>query len=253
MKSLFGFVRTKILRRKLERRPVLVRTKAAGTEIVFAVYTWPEYHNRARDSYTGEPDMVQWLQSHIRPGDVLWDVGANVGAYSLLAAKLEPSLSVVAFEPYIPTFSHLWENISVNHIENQVVPLCMALSDKNALSKLGVHDSRAGSSEHVLGGEGFELYQFSSAVTGDVAVSMLGVKAPTLIKIDVDGYEVNVLKGMAEILGVSTLRSCIVEVERGKTEANVDNLMRSVNFNRESDSSAVSGGPVFNVVYVRPT
>jgi FkbM family methyltransferase len=204
-------------------------------------------------SYTGEPDMVDWLKNSVRKGDVLWDVGANVGAYSLLAAKLDPAISVFAFEPYIPTFSHLWENVTLNGLESQIVPLCMALSDKSAVQMLGVSDPRAGSSEHVLGGRGFKTYQFSSGLTGDAVISHLGVAAPTLIKIDVDGYEVAVLKGMTGLLKGINLRSCIIEVERGKTEAKVDVLMRSAKFDRQSDSSAISGGPVFNVVYVRPS
>jgi FkbM family methyltransferase len=182
---------------------------------------------------------------------VLWDVGANVGAYSLLAARLIPSSTVISFEPYIPTFSHLWENVVLNGLTGQVIPLCLALSDKTVVDRLGVSDPRAGSSEHRLGGKDFKVYQFSSAVTGDEAKSQLGVVAPTLIKIDVDGFEINVLNGMVKILRQNSLRSCIIEVERGKTESSVDDIMKASRFSRVSDSSRVSGSSVFNIVYTR--
>jgi FkbM family methyltransferase len=252
-RSLKGFLQARTLRKRLEQPPVVIRQRVSETEIAFSVHTWVEYHNRALQSYTGEPDMVMWLRNNLRADDVLWDVGANVGAYSLLAAKLVPATSVIAFEPFIPSFSHLWQNILLNGLEMQIVPLCLALSDKSGVDFLGVNDPRAGSAEHVLGGKDFMTYQSVSAITGDAAIAGLGIKAPTLLKIDVDGYEVNVLKGMASMLEKITLRTCIVEVEREKTEAKVDSLMRSAKFNRESDSSTLSQGPVFNVVYVRPS
>ena len=251
MKSLTGFLRSRYLNWKLERLPVVVKTHACGVEVAFCVYTWIEYHNRALLSYVGEPDTVQWLRSNLRSGDVLWDIGANVGAYSLLAAKLVPDASVVAFEPYIPTFSHLWENIALNGLARQIVPICVALSDRTAIDELGISDARAGSAEHVLGGKNFKAFQPSVAVSGDDACKVLGLPPPTLLKVDVDGYEVHVLKGMSTLLKNTSLRSCIIEVQRGKTEEPVDELMRLAGFKRSGDSSALTGGPVFNVIYTR--
>jgi FkbM family methyltransferase len=250
-RSIKGFIQTRRLKRRLEQPPVVVRQKVADIEIAFSVHTWVEYHNRAQLSYGSEPDMVEWLRENLRDHDVLWDVGANVGAYSLLAARLIPSSTVISFEPYIPTFSHLWENVVLNGLTGQVIPLCLALSDKTVVDRLGVSDPRAGSSEHRLGGKDFKVYQFSSAVTGDEAKSQLGVVAPTLIKIDVDGFEINVLNGMVKILRQNSLRSCIIEVERGKTESSVDDIMKASRFSRVSDSSRVSGSSVFNIVYTR--
>lgn len=251
MKSLTGFLRTRYLNWKLERRPVVVKTQACGVEVAFCVYTWVEYHNRALLSYVGEPDTVQWIRANLRSGDVLWDIGANVGAYSLLAAKLIPGASVAAFEPYIPTFSHLWENIAQNGLSSQIVPICVALSDRTAIDELGISDPRAGSAEHVLGRKDMKSSQPSVGIMGDDACKILGVAPPTLLKVDVDGYEVHVLKGMASALRDSKLRSCIVEVERGKTEDTVDGLMEAADFVRLSDSSALCEVPVFNVIYGR--
>ncbi len=246
-----GFIRSQWLKGRLERPPVTVRQQVEGHEIKFSVHNWVEYHNRAVLSYTGEPDMVVWLKRELRTGDALWDVGANVGAYSLLAAKLVPDASVVAFEPYIPTFSHLWENIALNGLAKQIVPICVALSNRTAIDELGISDLRAGSSEHVLGGKDFKAFQPSVAIRGDAALAILGVPPPTLMKLDVDGYEVHVLKGMASLLENSAMRSCIIEVEKGKTEEPVDALMRAAGFLRDGDSSALTGGPVFNVIYTR--
>lgn len=251
MKSLTGFLKTLWLKNRLEKPPVVFRQNVEKIEILFAVYTWLEYHNRARDSYTGEPEMVKWIKENLKRGDVLWDVGANVGAYSLLAAKLVPDSTVIAFEPYIPTFAHLWENVSLNSLAKQIVPICAALSDKTAIDNLGISDPRPGSSEHVLGSKDFQAFQPSVAMSGDAAISMLGVSPPSLLKVDVDGYEGHVLKGMSTLLKNASLRSCIIEVQRGKTDEPVNELMQLAGFVRNGDCSPFTGGPVSNVIYNR--
>jgi hypothetical protein len=130
-----------------------MRAPVPGTEATssFVVHSWFEYHNRAQGSYVGEPDMVEWLKTALKPGDVLWDIGANVGAYSILAAKLCPGASVISFEPFIPNFAHLWESIVLNEVSTQVTPVCAGLSDKTAPPALSIMGPRAGSAGHQVG------------------------------------------------------------------------------------------------------
>jgi len=251
MKSLSGYLRTRKLKRILERPPYIFDQQVEGTEIRFVVHTWIEYHNRARDSYTGEPDMVEFIKGNLKTGDVFWDIGANVGAYALLAAKLIPNLEIFAFEPYIPTYAHLWDNIAINRCNDSVVPLCMGLSDLTRMDRLGVSDPRAGSSEHVLGGGNFDVTQPSIAMRGDDAIGILGVKTPSVVKMDVDGYEVRVLRGMSGMLNGDQLRSMIIEVDERSTATDVGGMMKSHGFEPVSDSQSFTGAPVFNVVYQR--
>ena len=180
MPSLRGFLKRKWLESKLEQPPLVVDSPVpgAGLSVSFVVHTWYEYHNRAQGSYTGEPDMVDWLKTELHTGDVLWDIGANVGAYSLLAAKLCPGARVIAFEPFIPNFAHLWENVVLNRVTSQVHPVNIGLSDKSGLTVLGVNDPRAGSSHHQVGGEPGKAIQNLLAFSGDDAVAKLGLPAP---------------------------------------------------------------------------
>ena len=253
MKSLSGYLRTKMLRKRLEQPPVIYKQRVGNIEIDFSVHTWVEYHNRAILSYTAEPDMVSFIMDNLKEGDVFWDVGANVGAYSLLAAKIQSAdVNVIAFEPYIPTFAHLWDNIVLNNCSNRITPICCALSDHTNIDFLGVSDPRAGSSEHVVGDATLKLTQPSLAIKGDDASRLFGLPQPTLLKIDVDGYEVNLLNGMTKILKKPSLRAVIIEAERGKTEEPVFALMTDSGFQRVSDSSFLNpDSPVFNTVYKR--
>lgn len=251
MKSIRGYLSTKKLKARLEQPPVVFVQHVDGVEIKFAVHTWVEYHNRARDSYTGEPDTVKWIKENIRKDDVFWDIGANVGAYSLLAAKIELESKIVAFEPYIPTFAHLWDNIVLNTLQDRIVPLCVALSDRTHIDVLGIGDTRAGSSEHVLGRKGKGLTQPSQTMAADDVVKVLHVRSPTLVKLDVDGYELSVLAGMQELLRSPSLRSLIIEVERGTTDKGVAEMLETVGFCTTFKEVPEDRGAVFNVVYSR--
>ena len=82
----------------------------------------PKIELRLR-SVAKEPWTVKWIETFL-PGDVFYDVGANVGAYSLLAAKAnDGAVPVVAFEPSAPTYHDLCVNIALNGCDEIVTPL----------------------------------------------------------------------------------------------------------------------------------
>src|SRR6185312_15277045 len=74
-----------------------------------------------------EPDTRCWIDEHVRSGDVLWDIGANIGAYTLYAG-LTPNVRVVAFEPLASTYAMLADNIGLNGIGDHAIAICAALS-----------------------------------------------------------------------------------------------------------------------------
>ena len=89
------------------------------------------------------------------------------------------------------------------------------------------------------------------SVRGDDAVSVLQIPSPNLLKIDVDGLELHILKGMRQALENPLLRAAIIEVEKDKTEEPVINEMSKAGFEKISDSSSTTNLPVFNVVFSR--
>ena len=253
MKSLRGFLRYQYFKRRLERPPIVIDAPVPGTEISvsFSVHTWFEYHNRAMGSYIGEPDMVEWLKTALKPGDVLWVVGANVGAYSILAAKLCPGASVISFEPFIPNFAHLWENIVLNEVSAQVFPVCAGLTDQTAPTALAVNDPRAGSAGHQVGQAGGKLRQGVVAARGDDLRAQLGLAAPTLLKLDIDGLEVSAMEGLCETLRMPGLREVMIEIEQGKSEAPVQALCETAGFRRVPNPLTVPTGGVLNARFVK--
>ena len=253
MKSLTGFLRTRRLNRRFRQKPLIVQAPVPGTNIsvAFGVHTWLEFHNRAQGSYVGEPDMVEWLKTTLKPGDVLWDIGANVGAYSILAAKLCPGASIISFEPFIPNFAHLWENIVLNEVTAQVFPVCAGLTDRTAPTALAVVDPRAGSAGHQVGEVGGKLQQRVIAARGDDLRAQFALAAPTLLKLDIDGIEIAAVEGLRETLLIPGLREVMIEIQQGKTEEPVQKLCEAAGFRRQPNPLTVPTDGVLNARFVK--
>ena len=186
------------------------RLDYGGAEILVGVTSRSELMSRLRPA-AKEPWTVGWIERSVRPGDVLWDVGANIGAYSLIAASLSrEATQVVAVEPAFANFGALSDNVLLNGFQDVVVPLPVLLGDRTGLVTIGYRDAAAGAAEHEVGGNGLRTlaYRF------DDLVQAIGLPAPTLLKIDVDGAEAAVLAGAAGTLRRPELRSVLVEIAR---------------------------------------
>jgi FkbM family methyltransferase len=166
-----------------------------------------------------EPWTVEWIEQLIHPGDVLYDIGANVGAYSLIAAmKPGGGARVVAFEPGCSTFASLCENVSINGLSECVTPLPVALSDVTDLGFFNYTSLSAGSALHALETTK-AVIEFQPVFRQplltfrlDDLIPQFRLPQPNHLKIDVDGAEVAVLQGASETLENPALRTVMVEV-----------------------------------------
>lgn len=165
-----------------------------------------------------EPLTVDWIHQHVASGDVLYDIGANVGTYSLLALKKpDGARHVVAFEPAYANVAALCENLALNGVADRVTPLPIALSDSTAMNVLNLRDPSAGAARHTLGDDDQpdEPTRYRQPVMTfrlDDAVEWFRLPPPAHIKLDVDGGELAVLAGAARTLSSAALRSMLVEV-----------------------------------------
>lgn len=137
-----------------------------------------------------ERETVSFVEA-MRPGELFFDIGANTGAYSLIAASR--GIEVVAFEPHGPTFARLKENIHLNDLN--VTPFRFALSDHDGEAGLEASSDLPGSASHAMRlGEEFLCWRLDSFIEA------WSTYQPTWIKIDTDGHEVEVLTGAKETL-----------------------------------------------------
>ena len=151
---------------------------------------WP------RHGFTGEPNTLAWIDG-FSEGDVFFDIGANIGAYTLYAAKAR-SVTVVAFEPNPFSYRVLAHNLQRNGVAARVTPLCLAANVKTAVTPLFLAGTEAGSVGHTIAAEGRADKGFETQTLAfrlDDLIGIAGVPHPNHVKIDVDGIELPILEG----------------------------------------------------------
>ncbi len=174
---------------------------------------------RGETFFTKEPETVAWIDTLFQDGDVIFDIGANVGIYAVYAALQYPASQVLAFEPYLKNVNRLVANARLNGVDN-LFPLYMGLSDTNGLETLYVKDERLGASGSQIGsnvdehGNAYEVLarERVPVMSLDSFIAVMGSPAPNHVKIDVDGIESRIIRGMTGTLQRPEVKSVLVEV-----------------------------------------
>jgi FkbM family methyltransferase len=146
-----------------------------------------------------EPEFRR-LMGHLElEGGVCLDVGANIGLHSLtLSRRVGPRGKVIAFEPEQHNHELLRENLRLNHVENVEVRRT-AVGDRMGSVRMALHPYNHGD-HRVVGEDAAGPGQEVSLTTVDEAVKDIPDGEIRLVKIDVQGYEQNVLEGMRRTL-----------------------------------------------------
>lgn len=168
--------------------------------------------------YTGlhEFQDMAFLLHVLRENDLFIDVGANVGSYTVLACSAIGA-NGYAFEPVPTTYNRLIENIRLNHMEDRVKSFNIGIGrEPGTIEFTGDMDTV----NHALAyGE-----QNTNSISAEVSTLDIALKyeSPTLLKIDVEGFETPVLEGAYETLKKHTLHSVIMELNGSGKRYNYD-------------------------------
>ena len=189
----------------------------------FSLESVSEY-KRAKKSRAQHEPLVTWLAS-FGPNDVFFDVGANIGGLSLMAAQLQGGrVPIVAFEPAFDSYAALVRNVLINDLGSVVTPLHVALFDETGIRPFYRSRLGAGSAFHAVG-EALddERRPFTPAAVERVLAYRLddlvrdfGLPRPTRIKLDVDGFENKVMAGAVQVLSGGP---CEIYTELVETDA----------------------------------
>jgi FkbM family methyltransferase len=180
----------------------------------------PLLQARANSILSKEPDTIAWID-RFESGDIFWDVGANVGIFSLYAARRR-GVQVLAFEPSADNYMVLCRNIEMNALEGRIVPYCLALTGSTGLGVINSPSCEMGSALHHFGGRG-ETSRYWDGDAHICAQGMVGFTIddfirqfqppfPTRMKIDVDGLEWSILQGAGQTLSDPRLQSIMAEL-----------------------------------------
>lgn len=184
-----------------------------------------------------ERSIIADLLASLRPDDVFYDIGANIGIYTCLVGKVLSNGSVVAFEPHPANVERLRRNAKLNEVALTTYPL--ALSDSDDILSLAEHESGTSGA----GAHGFDVTNsgvMSEKTTqstntlqvavrnGDALIEENKIPRPNILKIDVEGAEQAVLDGLKRAIAESTCRLVYCEVhEETSTEKLCETLKLS--------------------------
>ena len=168
-----------------------------------------------RQAFLGyyEHEEIALVRSYLRPGATVLDVGANMGYYAALASEaVGPSGRVLAFEPYIPLASRL-TRVFADHRTVTVVPLAIG-NTPGELTLWVPPDSWGNIDPSVVPYvDGMQAVQVE-VTTLDATCARLGVGDVALLKIDVEGFEPEVLQGATDLFGRGAIRAVFIEMNR---------------------------------------
>ncbi len=175
---------------------------------------------RIESALDKEPETIAWIDGWgIQSGTtVFFDIGANIGIYSLYAGYKHPAAEVFSFEPVSNNYTALQQNVWLNNSTN-IHPFNLALAGDNKIANLYLSDVRVGNSGAQIDravnekGEAYQALRVEKvlSITLDRLINEFALPVPTYVKIDVDGHETDILNGMTQTLGAPTLRSLLIE------------------------------------------
>jgi len=176
---------------------------------------------RSRTFNEKESEMLDWLDEKLDNKAVFFDVGANVGIYTIYAAKRNRNSQIVAFEPEYSNLHLLKQNILNNQLLNKIQIFSIALNEESGISFLHIQDETPGAALSTVSDD-----DISETATGHKVIWKEGIAVmsldefcdqvgiqPTIIKIDVDGNELAILKGGLKTFNNPVLKSIYIEID----------------------------------------
>lgn len=190
-----------------------------------------------------ELETIQWIEEYVKPEDNFVDIGANSGAYSLVAAQY--CKKVYSFEPAVSNFYLLLKNIALNNLNNKIKPFPFLLGEYDGLTFFRYKDLEFGSTHDNLQGNVYHpIQQFKL----DTLFANGHIKDPHHWKIDVDGQELQVLNGMVHIL--KEFKPKTLQIECSSQDRLVQQWL-TTEFNYEVVKTTIRNNPTYcNVLFV---
>lgn len=183
-----------------------------------------------------EPETIQWIQN-MEKDSIFWDVGSNIGLYSIVAALLN-SKKIVAFEPSFFNLQVLSKNIYKNKLTNKIIIIPISLDDniKEGLFNLksieeGGALSNFSNDNSIIKDSSFNYNTVS--ITLDEFYNKFDSLSPDYLKIDVDGIETKILNGGSKVL--KNIKSVLVESNSDDDEKKITKIMNDHNLILENN------------------
>ena len=185
---------------------------------------------RAETFSTKEPETLEWIEEFGANGAVLYDIGANIGLYSIYHSVLNKG-NVIAFEPSFFNLKLLAKNININSTQDFITVITTPLTSHNSTNNFKYEDDTEGGA---LSAFGVDFRYDGKDINSNLSVKVIGSSLdslienktiedlPNLVKIDVDGIEHLILSGAVNTLKNKNCRSVLVEVNEDFLEQSIE-------------------------------
>lgn len=192
--------------------------------------------------FTKEPETIEWINNFKKKENLIfWDIGANIGLYSIYNSIKNPHSTTISFEPSSSNLRVLTRNISINNLENKIKVVPIPLTNKeNIFQEMKEGQFVEGGSMNSYGekfnfeGKEFQTYMKYSLLgtTMNYLIENSILDVPDYIKIDVDGIEHLILEGGDKFLANQKVKSLSIEINENFKEQfdKVIDLMKKNNF-----------------------
>jgi len=223
---------------------------------------------RVETFFTKEPETLEWIDSFDDNSKIIfWDIGANIGLYSIYAALKFKNIEVISFEPSTSNLRVLSRNISINKLENKIKINQFPLTNKEnkylimneggfveggALNSFGESFNFEGNSFNAE--NNYKVY----GTTINYLLKSNILPIPDYIKIDVDGLEHFILEGGDKFLGNKKVKSISIEINENFVDQydSIQKHMKQFNFvfihkkhNEESDENDGPFSKTYNYLF----
>ena len=192
--------------------------------------------------FSKEPETLEWIDSFQEKENlILWDIGANIGLYSIYNSLKHPKSTTIAFEPSSSNLRVLTRNISINNLEKNIKVVPTPLTNKeNIFQEMNEGQFVEGGALNSFGGKfDFEGKEFKPTMKYNLLGTTMNyfiensiLDIPDYIKIDVDGIEHLILEGGDKFLSDKKVKSLSIEINENFKEQyeKVLDLMNEYNF-----------------------
>jgi FkbM family methyltransferase len=203
---------------------------------------------RAGTLYSKEKDTISWIDKFGGKKKVFFDIGSNIGLYSLYCSMLHKN-KVFAFEPQYNNIVLFEKNIQINKLEKFISIIPNPIYNKNKLDFLlsGSNNLSGSASSTFIKEENIKSYTYKKRLTLSFAIDFLVEKLlipkPNMIKIDVDGNEIDVIKGAIKTINSRNCKTILIESFNPKTDKYVKSILQK-QFDLYSDSG-------INKIYIK--
>lgn len=204
--------------------------------------------SRAEKFFSKEPDTIEWINRFCLENNkkiIFWDIGSNIGTFSIYAGKKHNDIEIYAFEPSTSNLGLLSKNINLNNLTNKIRinPLPLTTQSNQFLLMNEKHFVEGGAQNTFGEDYDFEGKKFSTNNSYNILGTSINnliendvLKVPNYIKIDVDGIENLILRGATKVLKNENLKSILVEINENfkNQHTEVKNILKENGFEETS-------------------